>query len=105
MIRRPPRSTLFPYTTLFRSFRGQAGRLLLSVQQLVHGVDDRRVEVALVASEHLEGLVAIAEKGAKAPRQLDADESEQHCPSAHDRERLARVYAPLLAHHAEPLAQ
>src|SRR3712207_7153581 len=24
MIRRPPRSTLFPYTTLFRSIRGQA---------------------------------------------------------------------------------
>src|SRR3712207_7739926 len=27
MIRRPPRSTLFPYTTLFRSPRGAAGRL------------------------------------------------------------------------------
>src|SRR3712207_7680962 len=26
MIRRPPRSTLFPYTTLFRSSRGRAGR-------------------------------------------------------------------------------
>src|SRR2546425_9688102 len=25
MIRRPPRSTLFPYTTLFRSHRAQAG--------------------------------------------------------------------------------
>src|SRR2546426_8959608 len=25
MIRRPPRSTLFPYTTLFRSHRGRAG--------------------------------------------------------------------------------
>src|SRR2546430_12698296 len=25
MIRRPPRSTLFPYTTLFRSSRGDAG--------------------------------------------------------------------------------
>src|SRR2546423_10432734 len=25
MIRRPPRSTLFPYTTLFRSSRGMAG--------------------------------------------------------------------------------
>src|SRR5690242_21167860 len=25
MIRRPPRSTLFPYTTLFRSQRGRAG--------------------------------------------------------------------------------
>src|SRR5258705_9919165 len=26
MIRRPPRSTLFPYTTLFRSQRGDGGR-------------------------------------------------------------------------------
>src|SRR3712207_8776791 len=26
MIRRPPRSTLFPYTTLFRSGRGPGGR-------------------------------------------------------------------------------
>src|SRR2546423_10716169 len=26
MIRRPPRSTLFPYTTLFRSLRGEALR-------------------------------------------------------------------------------
>src|SRR6266496_5419956 len=26
MIRRPPRSTLFPYTTLFRSHRGAGGR-------------------------------------------------------------------------------
>src|SRR2546427_9439381 len=25
MIRRPPRSTLFPYTTLFRSLRGEDG--------------------------------------------------------------------------------
>src|SRR5438105_10117111 len=29
MIRRPPRSTLFPYTTLFRSRPGQRGRRLL----------------------------------------------------------------------------
>src|SRR3712207_6998761 len=27
MIRRPPRSTLFPYTTLFRSHQGWLGRL------------------------------------------------------------------------------
>src|SRR3712207_7041030 len=27
MIRRPPRSTLFPYTTLFRSERGQAAAI------------------------------------------------------------------------------
>src|SRR5215208_7533586 len=29
MIRRPPRSTLFPYTTLFRSTRSSARRLIL----------------------------------------------------------------------------
>src|SRR5438445_10003553 len=29
MIRRPPRSTLFPYTTLFRSARARPGRRLL----------------------------------------------------------------------------
>src|SRR5256885_7826911 len=33
MIRRPPRSTLFPYTTLFRS--GQRHALLLAARQLV----------------------------------------------------------------------
>src|SRR2546426_8502921 len=36
MIRRPPRSTLFPYTTLFRSHRGWAGR---QESRAVHVVD------------------------------------------------------------------
>src|SRR3989442_11574172 len=31
MIRRPPRSTLFPYTTLFRSLRRRSVRILPSV--------------------------------------------------------------------------
>src|SRR3712207_7278905 len=36
MIRRPPRSTLFPYTTLFRSLRrDDAGRLRLVVRDAV----------------------------------------------------------------------
>src|SRR2546430_9513099 len=35
MIRRPPRSTLFPYTTLFRSAPGQPQKLLSFFQQLV----------------------------------------------------------------------
>src|SRR5258708_25782269 len=30
MIRRPPRSTLFPYTTLFRSYHGRAGTVVVS---------------------------------------------------------------------------
>src|SRR5438105_6995860 len=36
MIRRPPRSTLFPYTTLFRSRRARA-RALLRVRRREHG--------------------------------------------------------------------
>src|SRR2546430_15357880 len=35
MIRRPPRSTLFPYTTLFRSADGSPGVVAL-LQRLVH---------------------------------------------------------------------
>src|SRR3712207_8069274 len=37
MIRRPPRSTLFPYTTLFRS---------------VHALDERRLAAARGAADH-----------------------------------------------------
>src|SRR5256885_11823330 len=36
MIRRPPRSTLFPYTTLFRS-RNTEGLLLEALGELQHG--------------------------------------------------------------------
>src|ERR1051326_228215 len=35
MIRRPPRSTLFPYTTLFRSIAGLLRRQLVSRSQIV----------------------------------------------------------------------
>src|SRR5437870_13089170 len=37
MIRRPPRSTLFPYTTLFRSFRGAVVKS--SGSEVVKGVE------------------------------------------------------------------
>src|SRR3712207_6945906 len=37
MIRRPPRSTLFPYTTLFRSERKALGEPLLQAGAGVHG--------------------------------------------------------------------
>src|SRR2546422_6007519 len=35
MIRRPPRSTLFPYTTLFRSAPSHSGGLLAAVEQVL----------------------------------------------------------------------
>src|ERR1051326_8712912 len=45
MIRRPPRSTLFPYTTLFRSDDDVAGMRIgvkdaVDEQHLVHGVEN-----------------------------------------------------------------
>src|SRR2546426_11607001 len=49
MIRRPPRSTLFPYTTLFRSFHeaqeqvGFADRLLLSKTDLTNEEDTKKL--------------------------------------------------------------
>src|SRR2546422_6949527 len=35
MIRRPPRSTLFPYTTLFRSLSAEAARLHACASQII----------------------------------------------------------------------
>src|SRR3712207_7066313 len=54
MIRRPPRSTLFPYTTLFRSGR-RAGRRLGRERPLAL-LDDRK-DVVLEAREDVLDLV------------------------------------------------
>src|SRR5256886_1281043 len=58
MIRRPPRSTLFPYTTLFRSRLRPAARLLrargvLRRDGVRHGLDDPRRPGRLPVREHL----------------------------------------------------
>src|SRR3712207_7073774 len=58
MIRRPPRSTLFPYTTLFRSDLGpiaqlHAGRLGRRLSQLVLGLVLYGVSLALMVRGHL----------------------------------------------------
>src|SRR3712207_7812009 len=46
MIRRPPRSTLFPYTTLFRSLRPHADRALAEALHLeAEGVVEAGAEV------------------------------------------------------------
>src|SRR3712207_8691685 len=50
MIRRPPRSTLFPYTTLFRSLRllGKRRFLPLFVTQLLGAFNDNLFKQAMV---------------------------------------------------------
>src|SRR5258708_36279495 len=55
MIRRPPRSTLFPYTTLFRSVGGLVGQMVarrmdalaLTLQHLRHGALRQPVDLEI----------------------------------------------------------
>src|SRR5260370_13010334 len=54
MIRRPPRSTLFPYTTLFRSHLRQPRVVRLAAQQGLHvQPDDRSEEHTSELQSHL----------------------------------------------------
>src|SRR3712207_9218244 len=50
MIRRPPRSTLFPYTTLFRSGRELSSRVLAGTAPRGAGADDERLAAGLLSS-------------------------------------------------------
>src|SRR2546427_2832480 len=72
MIRRPPRSTLFPYTTLFRSLRRLVQETHIAPSQLIwplfvtHGEGLRRPVTSLpgVAQLSVDQLVKDAERGA-----------------------------------------
>src|SRR2546426_5204074 len=44
MIRRPPRSTLFPYTTLFRSSNGNDKRIVVSFNRLGSSIGAHEAE-------------------------------------------------------------
>src|SRR2546430_9569159 len=69
MIRRPPRSTLFPYTTLFRSPRVVGlGPLMLLFMQLLK-VDERVLVFRIEAKHLVEGFErAIDEPDRKSTR-------------------------------------
>src|SRR5438876_7995995 len=51
MIRRPPRSTLFPYTTLFRSFQGAGPRLALREGRVATAMACRALALVYARSE------------------------------------------------------
>src|SRR3712207_951729 len=64
MIRRPPRSTLFPYTTLFRSdqARDRAWRIgqtktVVSHRLVCPGTVDERVEEVVAGKRHIADVV------------------------------------------------
>src|SRR5229473_5617405 len=59
MIRRPPRSTLFPYTTLFRSRRSPVGRRCVSDEAIA--INGSTVSAhALRSEEHTSELQSLA---------------------------------------------
>src|SRR5256885_11815359 len=62
MIRRPPRSTLFPYTTLFRSQRHRAGAAAVATEGLDVGI------LWPTATGEARGPVATARPGGSHPR-------------------------------------
>src|SRR3712207_8265145 len=91
MKRRPPRSTLFPYTTLFRSGdRGQRPVVAVSqlqpagiaAEQAPHAVGDRRVEV--LAPGHRND--PLAQRGQR--RQRVDTRSEEHTSELQSRQYL-----------------
>src|SRR3712207_7269971 len=82
MIRRPPRSTLFPYTTLFRSLPQDRGADGLIVDSHCHLQDrqfeaDRPEVVARAAAAGVSGLVMPA-----------TDRSEEHTSELQSRQYL-----------------
>src|SRR3712207_8808054 len=90
MIRRPPRSTLFPYTTLFRS-----GRLVQVPDQrreVVAPLRERGHEARAVDEEALErlGLVAqLAEQAARGGQlRVQVERSEEHTSELQSRQYL-----------------
>src|SRR5687768_17908603 len=66
MIRRPPRSTLFPYTTLFRSRHGaQVGRVAEHLRQRNPGADHLGVAARFHALDAAAARGDIADDGAQ----------------------------------------
>src|SRR3712207_7714949 len=68
MIRRPPRSTLFPYTTLFRSALEVGGRIAGVAGQEPHerrGVDAPGIERRRLGRGQVDAVGQVAEAGGK----------------------------------------
>src|SRR3712207_7180765 len=89
MIRRPPRSTLFPYTTLFRSDQGVAS--VLHLQQTVGNQAVQR----LLAQRSGDGAFDLDEDTASRINQargggaaLDNNRSEEHTSELQSRQYL-----------------
>src|SRR3712207_7737557 len=87
MIRRPPRSTLFPYTTLFRSLWGDSRRLLV-VETALYGIADQLDPV--VELELAEGVLDVVLDRAVGDHEALGDllRSEEHTSELQSRQYI-----------------
>src|SRR5437016_9793131 len=80
MIRRPPRSTLFPYTTLFRSDLAMLAALpdLVKIEEQKEDLDAAWEGIAVGVRQAIDRLVAMREtEGARLASDLEL-RSEEH---------------------------
>src|SRR3712207_8720607 len=85
MIRRPPRSTLFPYTTLFRS--NSSGRILS--QSLAQQVDQVHQRLASAGEQFAATGTIVAQSVAEQMQRMDgALRSEEHTSELQSRQYL-----------------
>src|SRR2546430_7324788 len=96
MIRRPPRSTLFPYTTLFRSVR----RLVALAAHDLHGPDPverpsarRARDAARLATA---GRPPSRVSGVRGLKKLDAQTQQTHRGEQSGVDRTTRLLVPVL---------
>src|SRR3712207_7880717 len=81
MIRRPPRSTLFPYTTLFRSHcEGAAMPVFATPEPISVTIDLSVGDVRLVAGDRTDTVVEV--------RPSDESRSEEHTSELQSRQYL-----------------
>src|SRR3712207_8428230 len=87
MIRRPPRSTLFPYTTLFRSRQPLNGAIVtVSISDLLHQTDAQRERYARDVRARVHELYE--RLGIRFPVYVMVTRSEEHTSELQSRQYL-----------------
>src|SRR3712207_7982255 len=87
MIRRPPRSTLFPYTTLFRSYPDEVGVERLATIGFGRRCRRRRMRV-IGAHDRAAGASQPANRGDMVGRVNEESRSEEHTSELQSRQYL-----------------
>src|SRR2546425_12869720 len=97
MIRRPPRSTLFPYTTLFRSViiaaRPSMGKTALVLNVVQHAAIERNIGVAVFSLEMSKD--ALVQRLLCSEGLVDAQRLRRGPPRHDDYPQPARAARPL----------